>query len=310
VPPAAAQDPLVEPPRTLKVDVVGTNIPRSEVETALPVQVITREEIDRSGATTLAEVMARVSANVLGFNDALSVDGIFNAGLASVNLRGLGDGSTLVLINGRRVANYAFSGAAVDVNQIPLSAVERVEILKDGASAIYGSDAMAGVVNVVLRSNFAGAEASVLGSVTERGGGDQWEGTVTLGIGDIAKDGYNVFVTASYQKDQSLHATQRSFASTGYRPELGLSRVAADHVPREYRKAGPAVQPDLRDRLRATGLAAHHGSVLARRRLRLRRRAHGDAPSGSRARGGLRPGRASNGFARAVRRARLQRQTG
>ncbi len=104
---------------TLKIDVTGSNVRRSEVESALPVQVIAHEDILRSGATTTAELMSRVSANILGFNDQLSVGDNVRPGLSSVNLRGIGDGSTLVLVNGRRVANYAFDGATVDVNSIP-----------------------------------------------------------------------------------------------------------------------------------------------------------------------------------------------
>jgi iron complex outermembrane receptor protein len=112
--PAAAQQDAVEPRGTLKFEVTGSHILRSEAESALPVQVITREDIARSGSTTVAELMSKVSANILGFNDQLSVGDQLNprprSGLSSVNLRGVGDGSTLVLINGRRVANYAFDG--------------------------------------------------------------------------------------------------------------------------------------------------------------------------------------------------------
>ena len=98
----------------------------------LPVQIITREEIQRSGLTTAAQVMAQVPANFGGFVDALSIGNANQPGLASANLRGIGDGSTLVLLNGRRVANYAFNGATVDLNSIPLANIERIEILKDG----------------------------------------------------------------------------------------------------------------------------------------------------------------------------------
>ena len=111
----------------IRIDVTGTNIPRAEGETVLPVQTITREDIERSSSANVAELMSKVSANVGGFNDQLSIGNQIQAfprpGLSSVNLRGIGDGSTLVLINGRRVANYAFDGGAVDVNAIPLAAI-------------------------------------------------------------------------------------------------------------------------------------------------------------------------------------------
>jgi iron complex outermembrane receptor protein len=211
-----------QPGVSLRVDVTGSNIPRSDVESSLPLQVITRDEIARTGVTTTAELMARVSANVLGFNDALSIGAPFNAGLASISLRGLGDGSTLVLLNGRRVSNYAMSGAAVDVNEIPLAAIDRVEILKDGASAIYGSDAIAGVVNFILRKDFTGFELTAFGSGPQRSGGEQWQGLASAGHGDLARDGYNVFVMVGYQKDEALDALERSFSRTGYRPDEGL----------------------------------------------------------------------------------------
>src|SRR6185369_16441070 len=143
-------------------------------------------------------------------------------GLSSINLRGIGSGSTLVLLNGRRVANYAFDGGAVDVNSIPLSVVDRVEILKDGASAIYGTDAIAGVVNIILRRDFRGIELTGYGGWTEHGGGNQKQVSLIAGYGDLAKDGFNAFVTASYQKDDALAAIARPFSRTGYLPDQGV----------------------------------------------------------------------------------------
>ena len=218
------------PGERMKVDVTGSNIPRPELETALPVQVITREDIARSGSTTVAEIMSRVSANIDAQTDATSI-GSGAPGLSSINLRGIGAGNTLVLLNGRRVANYAFDGTAVDVNAIPLAAIERVEILKDGASAIYGTDAVAGVVNFILRKDFTGLEVSGLGSWPQQGGGRQLQATVTAGTGDLAKDGYNAFVTATWQKDDPLYAIDRSFARTGYRPEAGIVQLPPTTFP-------------------------------------------------------------------------------
>ena len=229
--PALAQSDPLELRGTIKVEVTGSHIPQSEVESALPVQVITREDILRSGATSVAEVMARVSANVLGMNDQLSVGDPIRAGMSSVNLRGIGDGSTLVLINGRRVANYAFDGGAVDINSIPFSAIERVEILKDGASAIYGTDAIAGVVNFILRKDYQGAEATIQGDWTQHGGGNQSQATVTAGYGDLAKDRYNAFITANYQKNDALAAAQRPFSSTSYLPDIGVNQLSPQSLP-------------------------------------------------------------------------------
>jgi len=217
---ASAQDtlPVI---KLEKVQVTGSHILQPEIESALPLQIITREDIDRSGATTVSELMARVSANILGANDRTSQFSD-QPGLSSINLRGIGSGSTLVLLNGRRVANYAFDGGAVDVNSIPLSVVDRVEILKDGASAIYGTDAIAGVVNIILRRDFRGIELTGYGGWTEHGGGNQKQVSLIAGYGDLAKDGFNAFVTASYQKDDALAAIARPFSRTGYLPDQGV----------------------------------------------------------------------------------------
>jgi len=185
--PADAQDATASR-GTIRIEVTGSHISRSEVESALPVQVLTREDIERSGSVTVAELMSKVSANVLGLNEQLSINNFVNPGLSSVNLRGIGSGNTLVLLNGRRVANYAFDGSAVDVNAIPLAAVERVEILKDGASAIYGTDAVAGVVNFILRKNYSGVEFTGYGNWPEQGGGEQYQAVASAGFGDLVKD--------------------------------------------------------------------------------------------------------------------------
>jgi iron complex outermembrane receptor protein len=222
--PAIAQYDVDESRGIFRIEVTGSRIPRSDLESALPVQVITREDIERGGVSTVAELMSQVSANVGAFSDALSVGVQFNPrtvvprpGLSSVNLRGIGDGSTLVLINGRRIANYAFDGGAVDVNAIPLAAIDRVEILKDGASAIYGTDAIAGVVNFILRKDYRGGEVTGYGNWTQHGGGNQYHANASAGFGDLATDRFNAFITLDYQKDEALRPSDRSFA--GYRPD-------------------------------------------------------------------------------------------
>jgi iron complex outermembrane receptor protein len=223
---AFAEDSGAAPRDVLRIEVTGSNIRSAAAESALPVQVLTREDIERGGSTTVAELMSKVSANLLPMNDQLSVGSqllpLARPGQSTVNLRGIGDGSTLVLVDGRRVANYAFDGGAVDVNSIPIAAIDRVEILKDGASAIYGADAMAGVVNFILRRDFSGVEASAYSAATGHGGGNQHQATTSVGYGDLGKDRFNVFATLNYQKEQALPAARRDFTRTGYRPDVGL----------------------------------------------------------------------------------------
>ena len=219
-----------EPVTLDKVIITGSHIRAFDAETALPVQVIKREEIDRSGVTTVEQLLERIPGNLNGINAAMSI-GSETPGLSSANLRGLGGGSTLVLLNGRRLANYAFVGDTVDLNSIPLAAVDRVEVLKDGASAIYGSDAIAGVINFILRRDFVGAELTAYGALTQGGGGNSGLVVGSVGHGDPARDGYNVFLSASYQKDQALKAIDRDFARTAYRPEIGLNRLSPGTFP-------------------------------------------------------------------------------
>jgi iron complex outermembrane recepter protein len=193
-----------------KVEITGSRIPHVvEDATPAPVQVIGREQIARSGAASLQEVLQKLPANNSGtFNEGTTAD---SYGAAAVSLRGLGPGSTLVLINGRRVAPFGFTGKAtfVDLNQIPVGAIERVEVLLDGASAIYGSDAVAGVVNVILRRSYRGIE--VAGGLGQSSHGDATErrANATFGVGSRDADGYNVFANVSHVDQDPFKANAR-----------------------------------------------------------------------------------------------------
>ena len=216
-----------------RVEVVGSRISRINAETALPVQVIRREEIERSGVQSTEELLARLSANVGAWVDAFNVGQDAKPGFSGASLRGLGAATTLVLLNGRRLANYAFSAQdiGVDLHALPLAAIERVEVLKDGASAIYGSDAIGGVINFVARKDFQGAMASVFAGGSEAGGGAQTRAVLSLGAGDASKDGYNVFAVVDHRKDAGLAARDRAFSSTAYRPQGGLDRTSNSTFP-------------------------------------------------------------------------------
>ena len=200
-----------------RVEITGSSIRRADAETALPVQVITHDEIQRSGVTSTEDLLMTVTS-------AASSGGVTNAtgagqstyGQSSVSLRGLGSQRTLVLVNGRRLAPFAADGAAVNVNAIPLAAVERVEILKDGASSLYGSDAIAGVVNFILRRRYDGVEAQAgYGSPTHAGGGQNANAALTAGFGDGERA--SAVVSASYEKDKALFGRDRPYAASGVR---------------------------------------------------------------------------------------------
>ena len=204
-----------DPAKLEKVEVTGSSIKRVEGETALPVQTITKDDIQKAGVTTAAEILKLVSANTAPLSDGASItDGTSGQrGFNGANLRGIGVSSTLVLLNGRRLANFATPGdnAGVDLNNIPAGAIQRVEILKDGASAIYGTDAIGGVINFITRRDYQGVDLSVSGATTQEGGAGKKTVTLSGGFGDLAKDRFNVFGTIDIQQLDSLRSSQRQF---------------------------------------------------------------------------------------------------
>ncbi|SHG35202.1 TonB-dependent receptor [Massilia sp. CF038] len=204
-----------EAPKIQRVEITGSSIKRLENETALPVQVIKREDIDKSGVTTAAELLKNISANTAPLSDGASItDGTSGQrGFNGANLRGLGVSSTLVLLNGRRLANFASPGdnAGVDLNNIPAGAIARVEILKDGASAIYGTDAIGGVINFITRKDYQGVDLNASVAGTQEGGAGKRTASISGGLGDLSTDRFNVFGVLDVQKLQSLRSSQRDF---------------------------------------------------------------------------------------------------
>ena len=203
---------LAQVQRGEKIEVTGSNIKRIEGETALPVTVITRQDIERMGAVTTEDILKRITASTAMFSD--STQGVGYA-VSNANLRGIGASSTLVLLNGRRLANHAFgsiggfnaSANAVDLNSIPFSAIERVEVLRDGASAIYGTDAVGGVINFITRTDYRGLEVTVnYGAPQDDIGGKEQGVTLAFGVGDLAKDRWNFLGTAHFQYNSRVKA--------------------------------------------------------------------------------------------------------
>ena len=203
-----------------RVEVTGSSIKRIEGETAAPVQVITRRDIERTGATSVEELLRTVSASASSNSvAAASASGATTGGISTISLRGLDSNRTLVLVNGRRVTAYGApnDSSSVDVDSIPIAAIERVEVLKDGASAVYGSDAIAGVVNFILRRNFQGAEASASYGAGRQDSASTVKGSAIVGFGDPGKDRFNVMFMANWQKDEALVGAEREFARTAIR---------------------------------------------------------------------------------------------
>jgi iron complex outermembrane receptor protein len=220
-----------------EVVVTGTSIKGLNAETALPVQVLKREDIERTGATTAEELFRTISAaSGAGSVQTAQQSGTNTGALSAISLRGLGSGRTLVLIDGRRSAVYGggstgAAGNSVDISAIPLAAIERVEILKDGASAIYGSDAIAGVVNFILRSDYQGLEVTALaGTPTRDGGGASETFSALGGMGDLKTDKYNVSLGVNYYHQGSIFGASRSFAGR-YQPQFGNDNTSSFAFP-------------------------------------------------------------------------------
>ena len=225
-----------------RVTVTGSNIKRTDTETASPVQVLTRDDIEKTGKQTIQEVLRGVTADGQGSIPSSFSNG-FASGSAAVSLRGLGVNSTLVLVNGRRMTTYGLaddgSRTFVDLNSIPLEAVDRIEVLKDGASAIYGADAVGGVVNVILRQNYTGASVGGSYGQTSRGDGQTTRTFASLGIGNIDTDKYNVFFSLEASQQKNIWSTDRGFIGQSNLTSLGYYDTT-NGAPRPYFGLGPS----------------------------------------------------------------------
>lgn len=212
-----------------RVEITGSRIKRVDAEMPAPVQVITRAQIEQSGATSITEVLKSLPSNNAGAFDENAVAS-FTPGAGGVSLRGLGAQATLVLINGRRVAPFGFASGGqttfVDVNSIPLDAVERIDVLLDGASALYGSDAMAGVVNVILRRDFNGLQVrGSVGQAMPYGDATSKRAALIWGKGSLAADKYNFFINFEHTEQDPVKASERPMtASSDFRRLTGVDR--------------------------------------------------------------------------------------
>ena len=207
--PVFASEPVKEE-NIERISVTGTRLKGIDSEISSPVTVITREDIDASGATRLADVLRSSTVNTYGSRREST--GGTTQGQATLNLRGLGEQRTLILINGRRIANSAAIPDAQNINLIPLSAIERVEILKDGASSIYGADAVGGVVNIILRKNIDSHHISMARTQASIKGGD--ENYFSL-YGGFTNNFGNITYSAEHQKKSPIFARDFTLSNEG-----------------------------------------------------------------------------------------------
>ena len=255
-----------------RITITGSSIKRIQSEGALPVQVISRSELLRQGIASTEQLIMQLNINGNGLDNLASnadvVDGATrgNNGATSANLRGQGSNATLNLLNGRRVAAHGLNGGTVDLNQIPFAAIERIEILKDGASSTYGTDAIGGVINFILRTYASGITVNAGIDIPEQKGGEIYSASVTGGFGDLDRDRYNLLVSLGVHDYKTLRGDQRDFVNT-YQPTRGLSpdtrgtpvatvfavnslgsAISRDNVDRTGRGTGPVdfANPALR----------------------------------------------------------------
>ena len=203
-PPASAQ------PEAQRVEVTGSRLKQIDAEGVSPVQVISRETITATGATNVREALESLSAfSTSGTLSDVNGSGSFSPGASGASLRNLGKQSTLVLLNGRRIAAFPladYSEVFSNIDTLPLDAIDRIEILKNGGSALYGSDAVAGVINIITKATFQGAQIDYSAQKSLKNGqfGER-SGSLTVGVGDYNAKGWNVLANLEmYRRDELL----------------------------------------------------------------------------------------------------------
>ncbi|NRF68479.1 TonB-dependent receptor [Aquincola sp. S2] len=233
----AASMPATAAEEPQRVEITGSSIRRTDQDSASPLEVVTREQIRRSGATSINELMKSLPAFDRFDQGEITSNVAAANGTAFLAMRGTNTSDVLVLLNGRRVpvnplADTGGGATAFDINQIPVSAIDRIEILKDGGSAIYGADATAGVVNFILRKDYVGVDLRVTIGESSRGDAAERQASITAGFGRLAEDGFNLMVALDAFTRDPLLRTQRD-----------ISRSA------DFRRFGPIPGFNLDNRL-------------------------------------------------------------
>ena len=233
--PAFAQDAPIQ-----RVEITGSAIKRIDAETAVPVTIVKMADLKKEGITTIEQVMANLSVSQASQGTS-QVVGAGTGGASFADLRGIGANKTLVLLNGRRLANNAYDSSAPDLNMIPFAALERVEVLRDGASALYGSDAVGGVINFITKKDYQGGTVTVGADNPQHDGGFANNFNVGYGWGDLEKNGINIFAMVDHQEQHRIGGTQRDY-NTRYAGGLSSSTFPANWAQGDL--AGNPAGPD------------------------------------------------------------------
>ena len=219
-----------------RVEITGSAIKRIDAETAVPVTVLKMDDLKKEGITTVEQVMANLSVSQSSQGTGQAV-GTSSGGASFADLRGIGANKTLVLLNGRRLANNALDSSAPDLNMIPFAALERVEVLRDGASSLYGSDAVGGVINFITKKDYRGGTVTMGADSSQHGGGSANNANIGFGFGDLDQDGYNIFAMLDHQYQHALSGSQRDF---NRRYPGGQS---SSTIPANYFQGGASANP-------------------------------------------------------------------
>ena len=228
--PLAAHAQTTEPQR---VEITGSAIKRIDAETAVPVTVYRMDDLKQQGVNSVEQVIQNLSYST-SLTSTAQVVGSGTGGASFADLRGIGGNKTLVLLNGRRIANNALEGSIPDLNMIPFAALERVEVLRDGASSLYGTDAIGGVINFITRRNYDAGEITLNAEVPEQSGGKRYGANGAIGFGDLAGSGFNLLGVFDVQRQERIGSQQRGFGSRGFIPERGFDGTSGTTFPANY----------------------------------------------------------------------------
>jgi iron complex outermembrane receptor protein len=217
--------------KVVKVAVTGSSIKGVAAQSASPITVVKVDEILKQGVTSTEEALAKISANQSNFVTANNVGTSKTVGSAA-NLRALGANKTLILLNGRRLAANAYDSGVTNLNIIPLAMLDRIEVLRDGASSIYGTDAIGGVINFITKKQFTGLNLTAGYQKPEEKGGEQQDYSIFGGFGDLEENGFNVFGVVDYRKGDDVMAKDRKVSRRGgILPELGVNKTSSGSFP-------------------------------------------------------------------------------
>ena len=219
-----------------RVEVTGSAIKRIDAETANPVTVIKMNDMKSEGVTSVEQILSRISASQTTQSGSQAV-GAATGGATFANLRGLGQDKTLVLLNGRRIANNALDATAPDLNMIPFGAIERIEVLRDGASALYGTDAIGGVINFITKKSYTGGAITLGYDSPKEVGAKAKNFNIGGGFGDLSKDRFNVFAVLDYSQQDKLSASQRPYVNRG------TPKTSPTPFPANYYQDGDSANP-------------------------------------------------------------------